>query len=215
MVFVACILGAVAFGGAQARGATEDHREREGRALYAKGKYAEALDVFATLFADRADPIYLRNIGRCHQKMGHPTESIDAFREYLRRARVIPSERAEIEGFIREMEDLKARTTKGSAERSTGPEDKSPPKGTDAPPTAQAKVPPPAAPAPVMLVVAAPPPAVDMADGRSTTPLTHRWWFWAAIGAVVVGAAATAVILGSRGGADRPGCPGDFTCPPP
>ena len=214
-MFVVCILGAVLFGSVRARGATEDRRELEGRALYAKGKYAQALDVFATLFAERADPIYLRNIGRCHQKMGHPTESIDAFREYLRRARVIPSERVEIEGFIREMEDMKAMTAQGSGELPATPEDKAQPKGTDAPSAVLATVPPPATPEPApasVTLVAPPPPAIETTDARSTTPLTHRWWFWAAIGAVIVGTA-TAVVLGARGGADRPDCPGGFTCP--
>jgi hypothetical protein len=54
------------------------------------------------------DPLYLRNIGRCYQKLKNPDKSIDAFKEYLRRAKVKSRERDEVNGFIKEMEDLKA-----------------------------------------------------------------------------------------------------------
>src|SRR4051794_18361955 len=87
--------------------APQDPREVEGRVLFAEGKYEDAMRVFATLFAERADPIYLRNVGRCQQKLRHPREAIDAFQEYLRRAKgVRVSERSEIEGFIVEMKEL-------------------------------------------------------------------------------------------------------------
>ena len=89
--------------------AAEDPREVEGRALFAKGEYESAVDLYAKLFAEKGDPIYLRNIGRCNQKLRRPDRAIDAFREYLRRARKLkPAERQEIEGFIQEMEELRS-----------------------------------------------------------------------------------------------------------
>jgi tetratricopeptide (TPR) repeat protein len=89
--------------------AAEDPRELEGRTLFAKGEYEAALDLYAKLFAEKSDPIYLRNIGRCNQKLRRPDRAIDAFREYLRRARKVkPAERQEVEGFIHEMEELRA-----------------------------------------------------------------------------------------------------------
>jgi len=89
--------------------AAQDPREVEGRALFAKGEYEAAVDLYAKLFAEKGDPIYLRNIGRCNQKLRRPDRAIDAFREYLRRARKLKaSEREEIEGFIHEMEELRA-----------------------------------------------------------------------------------------------------------
>src|SRR6478609_7029045 len=82
--------------------------EIEGRTLFAKGEYQKALDVFAALFARTADPVYLRNIGRCQQKLHRPAPAIDAFEEYLRRVPGMkPSERAEIKGFIAEMNALR------------------------------------------------------------------------------------------------------------
>ena len=50
----------------------EDPREVQGRKLFAKGEYEAALEVYANLFAEKSDPIYLRNIGRCHQKLEQP-----------------------------------------------------------------------------------------------------------------------------------------------
>src|SRR6185503_880869 len=90
--------------------AAEDPREVQGRALFAKGDYEAALDIYATLFAEKGDPIYLRNVGRCNQKLRRPDRAIDAFNEYLRRARKIkPAERQEVEGFIQEMQELRAK----------------------------------------------------------------------------------------------------------
>jgi len=62
-----------------ARAAPLDAREREARADFAAGRYQKALDAFAGLFAETADPIYLRNIARCYQKMKKPQEAIDSF----------------------------------------------------------------------------------------------------------------------------------------
>ena len=42
------------------------------------------LELFAKLYAETLQPVYLRNIGRCRQKMReHPDKAIDTFRDYL------------------------------------------------------------------------------------------------------------------------------------
>jgi hypothetical protein len=98
--------------------AAEDSREVQGRKLYAKGDYQGALEIYATLFAERAEPIYLRNIGRCNQKLRRPEQAIDAFNDYLRRGRKITAaEREEIQGYIKEMEELKTRNESRERER--------------------------------------------------------------------------------------------------
>jgi hypothetical protein len=48
--------------GAAPAGAQDDPREVEARALYARGDYDRALETFSRLYAEEADPIYLRNI---------------------------------------------------------------------------------------------------------------------------------------------------------
>src|SRR4051794_26393294 len=87
----------------------QDEREVQGRALFARGDYQAALDIYVTLFAEKGDAVYLRNIGRCYQKLEQPDKAINSFREYLRRGHVKPAERSEVEGFIGEMEQLRKR----------------------------------------------------------------------------------------------------------
>jgi hypothetical protein len=233
----AALLAILILGRPPAAVAADDPREVQGRALFAKGEYEKAIEVFATLFAETADPIYLRNIGRCHQMLRQPQPAINAFREYLRRARVRPAERQEIEGFIREMEALKAaaparEATKAEAPPVTPlppppvatPPSAAPPAPAPAPAAASPAPAPPAAPPapPPPPAVVAPPPepsesvlASGPADQELVThpsrPITHRWWFWTGIGAVAIGAVVTALLIGPH----TPSCPMGYECHTP
>ena len=85
-----------------------DRREMRAREAYAAGRYQDALDLYVKLYAEKLHPNFLRNIGRCYQNLGEPDKAISSFREYLRKARRLDrGEREEIEGYIREMEQLK------------------------------------------------------------------------------------------------------------
>jgi hypothetical protein len=85
-----------------------EQREVTARHLFAVGKYAEALDIFAALYAETTHPTYLRNIGRCYQNLGEPDKAISSFNEYLRQVKNLPADqRTLIEGYVREMEELK------------------------------------------------------------------------------------------------------------
>ena len=102
--------------GARAHAAA-DSRELKAREEFAAGRYQDALDLFAKLYAETLHPIYLRNIGRCYQNLGEPDRAIASFRDYLRKAKSLRAEeRKEIEGFIKEMEELKR--SRGAGERS-------------------------------------------------------------------------------------------------
>jgi tetratricopeptide (TPR) repeat protein len=168
---------------AAAASAAEDPRELEGRTRFAKGDYERALDIYARLSAESNDPVYLRNIGRCYQKMRQPEKAIDSFREYLRRApRLKASERKEVDGFIHDMERL---ADEQRAKRATEP-----PPPVDLRPPA-----PPPAPAPVVASLTAQPAPAATED----RPLYTRWWLWTTAGAVAAGAVVAAVMLsGSR-----------------
>jgi len=86
-----------------------DKREVQARKDFAAGRYEQAAEAFAELFANTGDPIYLRNIGRCNQKLKRPAEAINNFQDYLRKARNLSStEREEIEGYVKEMEAMQA-----------------------------------------------------------------------------------------------------------
>jgi hypothetical protein len=90
--------------------AAEEALELRARTLFAAGEYQQAVEVYARLYAETLHPTYLRNVGRCQQNLGQPDKAIASFREYLRKARGVDRQgRAEIEGYIREMEALAQR----------------------------------------------------------------------------------------------------------
>jgi hypothetical protein len=171
--------------------------EMKAREAFAAGRYDEALQTFAKLYAETLHPVYLRNIGRCHQKMREPQKAIDAFKDYLAKApktgkeKVTADERAEIEGYIQEMEALRDEQARAAA---------APPPAPVAPvtPAVQPAAPLPAAPPPAeTLTATAPPPA-------ESHPFYTRWWFWTGVGAVVVTGVVVGIVASSGG---RPNCP--------
>lgn len=145
--------------------AAEDPRELQARRHYAKGEYDAALELYATLFGESGDPLHLRNIGRCNQKLERPDKAIGAFRDYLQRGRKLKaSERQEIESYIKEMEELKARQAR---EREKSAAEAPPKPAEEAAPLARA-VPPPA---PEPPSIAAPPsPDAPDAVARGNPP---------------------------------------------
>lgn len=55
----------------------------EGRALYAKGDYASALDRFKRAHDGTSDPRLLWNMAACEHKLGHDVRMLHLLREYL------------------------------------------------------------------------------------------------------------------------------------
>lgn len=169
-----------------------DEREVEARKDFAEARYEDALHLFASLFAEFGDPIYLRNVARCYQKLKRPTESIATFQEYLARAKVTPDERLEVQGYISEMETLQKAQAAEKAPRAEvaaqGEDARSAPAGRDVPPpptaetrpTVTAHVPPRAASpsSPTLLVQTTP----------ESAPSTHsRALTWGGLGAAAGG----------------------------
>jgi hypothetical protein len=168
--------------------------EMKAREAFAAGRYDQALDLFAKLYAETLHPVYLRNIGRCHQKMREPGKAIDAFKDYLAKSKKIaPDERTEVEGYIKEMETLRDEQAKAAL-----PPPPPPPVVTPLPP----------APPPVSTATAsstlvsqpAPPPS-------GASPFYKTWWFWTAVGVVAAGTVAALLLV--PGGVTRPDCPTD------
>jgi len=206
-----------------AAAATEKETELNARQAFAAARYDEAIELFARLYAETLNPIYLRNIGRCHQKKREPDKAIDAFQDYLAKGKSITStERKEIQGYIKDMQRLREEQAK---ERQAEKKDKdasftpappatTPPIGpvmpgpTVATPTINvapsspgytAPPPDPAAGGPVLVARPEPSPS------EARPPVYMRWWFWSAIGAVVVGGVAAALLI--PGPTTRPTCP--------
>jgi len=188
---VAAVLLALA-SPASAIAADDTSAELEARTHFAAGEYQEALDIYARLYAETMHPTYLRNIARCHQNLGNPDKAISSFREYLRKAKgLTPEQRAEVEGYIAEMEQLK----KSRAAAAAAP----------APAVAPPVAPPPAAPSPAPDATPAPlvgPPAVAATSTRDDgeSPFYTGVWFWGVVAGVVAAGVVTAVLLSRDSG---------------
>ena len=162
-----------------------DGREMRAREAFAAGRYQEALDGFVKLYAEKLHPNYLRNIGRCYQNLGDPDKAISSFREYLRKAKAVGTdERKEVEGYIKEMEDLK-RQREAAATPPPPPQ----PTVTTPPPAIE---PPPRQPT---LTLTQPPPPPEPAPEEA--PVYKKWWFWTLIGGAVVGGIGIAAAAGA------------------
>lgn len=183
MMVVAAVVWA-----APARAETEQQADALAREMFAVGKYREALQIYGRLYADTPHPTYIRNIGRCYQNLGEPERAISSFREYLRQVPTLaPAQRAQIEGYIQEMQALqRARAAAAPA---------------PAPAPAVSVGSPPLAPTPA--------PAAGPANDRSSVDAGERSQapFLAGVGTAVVGAAGVAVgvvfALQSRSKNDR------------
>jgi len=152
-------LGAVAPVFAQQSAKAVDDRELHARELFATGRYAEALEIYGRLYAETMHPTYMRNIARCFQNLGEPDKAILSFREYLRQsADLTPEQRAQVEGYIAEMEALKRQRDAAAAPRE--PAKPAAPAVAPAPPAASSPAPPaspPPAPAPALVEIKAAP----------------------------------------------------------
>jgi tetratricopeptide (TPR) repeat protein len=171
---------------AAAGASADDGGDLRARTHFAAGEYQEALEIYARLYAETMHPTYLRNIARCHQNLGNPDKAISSFREYLRKAKDLSADqRAEIEGYIAEMEQLK----KSRA---------APPSATPSPSTA----PPPAAPAPETSSALVGPPTVTASGARDDDrgAFYTRFWFWGVVAGVMAAGAVTAFLLTRDGG---------------
>ena len=196
LAFVFAFLVAVPI--ANAKGG-DNSAELKAREAFAAGRYDEALDLFAKLYAQTLHPVYLRNIGRCHQKLRQPDQAIDKFNEYLAKEKKISAEeRKEIDGYIKDMETLREEQ-------------------------ARQKNPPPPPPNNVVTPVNPPPPQVNpyppppqytttssatlvAQPGQSEeAPIYKKWWFWTGIGVVAAGTIVAVLLL--SGGTTKPPCP--------
>jgi tetratricopeptide (TPR) repeat protein len=197
-LIAAAVLVAFLAGVSAPAAAAADNRELQAREAFAAGRFQDALDLFAKLYAETLHPTYQRNIGRCYQNLGDPDKAIISFREYLRQARnVRKSERDEVEGYIKEMEALKREREATGASR---PE---PVKTEPAPP------PPP----PFDGTVGARPVAEQQPLVLKETrqpddqarPIYGRWWFWAIVGGVAL-AGGVGLFAATRSGKSDPAC---------
>jgi hypothetical protein len=200
------LLIVLAMAAASSRAMAEvDSREMRAREAFGAGRYQEALDGFVKLYAEKLHPNYLRNIGRCYQNLGDPDKAISSFREYLRKAKAVGGEeRKEVEGYIKEMEDLKRQ--REAAAMAPPPPPLQPPVTGPAPTTLAAAEPPPPRQPSLTLTQ---PPAEPV---REEAPVYKKWWFWTLIGGAVVGGIGIAAAAGAFTKTQDASCMAPLTC---
>ena len=195
--------------------------------LYKQGQYQEAAEIFARLSVDYPDmPIFDRNLGACFYHLRKPEPALSNLRRYLsRRQDIAPDDKAVVDRWIDEMEQLRAQNAAASAPPALPPVAPTPqptPAAAPQPAAAQAPLapvaPPPKAeePAPAIPAAASIPPVaptpseapkpagVDLTSTATPSdsteagrPFWKTWWFWTGA-VVVVGGAVTAIVLTTR-----------------
>ncbi len=143
-------------------------RGEEAARNFVQGRYEEALATFLDLYIQSdGRPEYLRNIGRCQQKLKQYPRAIESFKDYLRRGRHLSAdERKEVQGFISEMEAAMANgAAPAPAPAVAAPAIKPAPPATSPPPAAA-----PAPPAQAYLAPAPPAPASSPAPSWPPAP---------------------------------------------
>jgi len=195
---------------------------QEGDSYYKLGKYANAITEYEQAYLAKPDPSFLYNIAQCHRLMGQGAEAIKFYRRFLKDAPTAPN-RAVAEKHIRDLEDASA----GTAPPATAPLTASrPPPVAPAPvsvipptePPPAASPPSPSSPSPAfnpLLPTSTPVSTTPTVENGTTSaqteshPIYSRWWFWAGVGAVVVGG----IVLIAATAKHDPPCPGGFNCP--
>jgi tetratricopeptide (TPR) repeat protein len=195
---------------ARPAGAATPEEKAKARELFQSGlvhydlkEYSEALASFRDAYRVVQDPAFLYNIAQCYRRLGQNPEALDFYRNYLRRSPNAPN-RGEVERRIQEIErDIQAGRTTSPPPKETAPAVVPAPR----PPTEVSKAPPVettpgAAPAPPAPAPAPAPPlelTTSPAPEKSSGAIYTRWWFWTAIGAVVVSGLAVGIAVSHRG----------------
>ena len=216
VVLLAVAVPAVGFAqeaapGAASKPASKKDRERRAESAFISGRYQEAAELLNGLYVEFHNPVYLRNLGRCHQRLKDPDRAIAAFEEYLHQAKNIPAaERDEVTGFIKEMEALKREKEAAAAPPPPPP----PPRVVPAVPPPVMTTAPPAGPPPAAVT---PPPPQTV---ETTAAPPRKGGVGKVVGGVLLGAAA---LLAGGGGVMMAGswsefnrgkkmCPGLYEC---
>lgn len=223
--------------------ATRQARGQDAARAFMMGSYDEALRIYLDLYVDSDGRVeYLRNIGRCQQRLGQHERAIQSFKDYLLRGKMSAAERAEVKSFVQESEEARAAAAPTPPAPVLAPATgmPSPPEGTStglivAPPTAGA---PPAAPVvpasapaaippsppPASAAISQPPPGgTSLAPAADGTPadatgggrglrITGRVLL---IGAAALAVAGTVTLFVARSkfdSAKEHGCPGPADC---
>jgi tetratricopeptide (TPR) repeat protein len=180
-------------------GGTGARHFQQGDTYFKLDKYANALQEFEQAYLAKQDPSFLYNIAQCHRLMGNRVEAVRFYKRYITDA-PNAANRPVAEKHIRDLESALG------AEELTGPHvAPAAAPGGPAPASPGAMPPPSPTPAQPALALAAPPPPPPPSDAAlgapppspsDDQPIYTKWWFWTAVGGVVVAG------IGHRAGAE-------------
>jgi tetratricopeptide (TPR) repeat protein len=152
------------------------HHER-GTTHYNLGQFEEAIAEFRKGYEQKADPVFLLNIGEAYRQLGAHEKALFFYRRYLSAVPTAPN-RAEIDEKVTTLEQLV-----DAQERARSPAPPQPlPKHLTGPA--------PQLPTSGELDLASQPPPPP-------GPFWHRWWFWAGVGGMVAGGIAVGLLVSS------------------
>lgn len=158
---------------------------RDAQKHYNLSEFSEALLEFKEAYRLQPDPVFLYNIGQCERQLGHLEEAARFYRSYLRE-NPKAANRQEVERKIEEIDETQKAQAKSESAAVTPPPQPNPLPTPEAP-VAEARTD----------LTTAPPVS-------EPPPIYTRWWFWAAVGAVAVGATVGIVLAASGKQASPP-----------
>ena len=157
------------------------------------GEFGPAIEGYKAAYKLVPKPFFIYNIAQAYRLMGDFKQALFFYRSFLN-ALPDATNRAEVEGRIT---DLEAQLAKQAATQTT------PPNGPANPDNPPVKIPGPDVAAGTTSDNGTAPPADLPADG-GRKPIYKKWWFWAGIGAVAIGATVAVVAATSGGGNSEP-----------
>ena len=161
---------------------------QEGTKYYSLGEWTLAVDNYKAAYKLVQKPLLLYNIAQAYRLAKNFEQSLFFYKSYLN-AQPEASNRAEIEGRIADLEKQVAMQEETS---------KKPPNGI-APSPEQA-----AGASEAGALNAMPPPTTVPSDTGRSRPIYKKWWFWAGVGAVAVGATVAVVALSGSSSSGAP-----------
>lgn len=184
LVGVLAVLGACSTARADEAAEQAKQYNAEAKKQFNLGNFSEAAALYKKAYEAKSIPDFLQNIGQCYKRMAaleHLEKALFYFESFLNNAPDSPN-RAYVEAEIAELKRQIASLRQGGV--NTG-----------------AEKPRPAAPA----AAVAAPPASEASARPGPTPIYKKWWFWTAIGAVVVGGTVGAIAATTGGDSRMPG----------
>lgn len=168
-----------------------------GKVAYDAGEYQDALQFFEQAYQRSHRSALLYNIGQAADRMRLDERAITAFRQYLEET-PNASNRPEVENRIRALERSLASASQAGSSQGQSQADQSarPPTPEETARASEVSAP----------ATTAPPAATESGESDG---VTSQWWFWTAIGVVVVGGTVAAIALASGGDSHEPLVQGD------